>query len=123
MTTIMKKKKKRINTHRKGRLLERLVKLQLEREGFAVELTKWSRFANKDFFNLWDGIALSHDKTILFQVKSASVSVEKYVEFLKNHCTDDVEGRLYIHSKKSRFRVIAFNSTGKVVELNDGGKR
>jgi len=61
-----------MSTRSKGRKHELEYKLELEKQGYIVELVKGSsRFSKSvDFFGLFDGFAISKKDCILFQVKT-----------------------------------------------------
>lgn len=53
---------------------EKLAQKMLEDEGFLVEKPNWSRWGNKDFFNLWDLIATNKNSLRFIQVSSVGIN-------------------------------------------------
>lgn len=61
-----------MNKHAKGNRVELAARKLLESEGYLVEKKNYSRFADKDFWNMYDIIAIKRDgsEIRLIQVKS-----------------------------------------------------
>lgn len=65
------------NTHRKGDRIERKAKDELEEKDYLVEKPVRTKFSRKDFFNLFDLIAIKPNCPIRFiQIKGGSYSKE-----------------------------------------------
>ena len=67
---------------KKGDRRERLARETFTEAGFTVENPNFSRFQNKDFFNLHDFVAVHPNAKVIFvQVKSSSASgINQYIE-------------------------------------------
>jgi Holliday junction resolvase len=59
-----------MNTRAKGLYAERKAASMLREQGYEVIRPTFSRFGDKDFFNLWDIIAVKKDDALFVQVKS-----------------------------------------------------
>lgn len=66
----------------KGDRRERRARKLFEQAGYAVENPNHARFSNKDFYNLFDFMAVRPDKPVTFvQVKSGAASgIESFID-------------------------------------------
>lgn len=85
-----------VNTHLKGARRENAAKKILLETGWLVDKKVWSKYASKDFFNLFDLIAIKGNMMRLIQVKSnrsdfygARKAIERWVE--SNHIYPDMQ--------------------------------
>lgn len=58
------------STYTKGRAREKKAKQILEKEGWLVEAKNWSKWLSKDFYQLFDLLAVKGSDIKLIQVKS-----------------------------------------------------
>jgi hypothetical protein len=66
-----------ISNHAKGVRNEFLAKQVLKSDGYLVEQKNWSRYAPKDFFSLFDILAIRLDEVRFIQIKSDKSSFYK----------------------------------------------
>jgi len=59
-----------INKHAKGQRTERKARDLLESLGYITDVKNWSRYQAKDFFNMFDIIAILGSVVRLIQIKS-----------------------------------------------------
>lgn len=67
-----------MNSRAKGRRNENRARDLLIEEGWEVERPNFTRFGNKDFFNLWDLVAVKEGKTRWVQVKTNKMPSPSY---------------------------------------------
>lgn len=81
-----------VNNRRKGDRIERKAKEELEEAGYLVEKPVRTKYSRKDFFNLFDLIAIKENKPMRFiQVKGGSYAqdvVDGLVEFGAKYLKD-----------------------------------
>lgn len=97
------------STHRKGLDAEKKAKDLLKKDGWFVEQKNWNRFASKDFYKLFDILALRGSETKLIQVKSGishAYSARKEIKgwLEENHLQVCCEVWLYL-KEKNAFRI------------------
>lgn len=59
-----------VSKHSKGTRYELEARKILEKEGYLVEKKNYNRWASKDFYNLFDILALGNNETKFIQVKT-----------------------------------------------------
>jgi Holliday junction resolvase-like predicted endonuclease len=59
-----------VNTHNKGNRVEKLAIDKLKAEGWLCDRKNWNRYASKDFYGLFDILAVKEGDVRLIQVKS-----------------------------------------------------
>lgn len=97
---------------RKGDRRERKARKIFEKIGFKVENPNFSRYQNKDFFNLFDFMAVKKgDKPHFVQVKSNSASginefVEKCDDFIE---FEHIKVEYWVYHKREGWRIIDIN--------------
>lgn len=94
---------------KKGDRRERRVKEIFEEAGFEVETPNYYRYGNKDFFNLFDLMAMKKNKKPVFvQVKSNTASginefIDKCSDFIPY---DFVDIEYWVYHKREGWRVL-----------------
>ena len=97
-----------VNTHKKGLRIENKAKKILETEGWLVEQTRWSRWSQKDFFGLFDLIAInSRGQRKFVQVKTEKVSKKirnQIGEFAKNYGNIFESFEIWVYVMRRNFK-------------------
>lgn len=73
-----------MNKHKKGNSRELELRRKLTNDGWLCETKNWNRFASKDFYGLFDILALKADNIRFIQVKSNKRHISKAREEIKN---------------------------------------
>jgi len=96
-----------VNTHSKGNRAEKEARDILEADGYLTDRKNWSRYASKDFFRLFDILAIG-PKTRLIQIKSNASdfykSRKEIKEWLVENKIEDISFEIWLREPRKEWR-------------------
>lgn len=109
----------KMNTRRKGRRLETLVKKYLEAEGYLVEQEKVIKFQQQDFFGLWDIIAFGQHwpyNELLIQVKTGNCDKKLLEKIEAFKVPEGISKQVWVYKPHKKIFTIMLWESGKAME-------
>lgn len=113
-----------MSSRKKGQRGERYNRKILEQAGYFVESPNHSRYGNKDFFNLFDLMAVRPDKKVLFtQVKSNGASgIVNFAEEVREHFPlDHVRVEYWVRYDREGWRIIHITEDDRIDIVDERG--
>lgn len=104
-----------MNKHSKGRRVELACRKVFEKAGWLTDVKNWSRWGAKDFYNMWDFIAIRGSMVRFIQVKSNRTDMYKAKKRMKAWMEDNeiyVDSELWLKENRKDWQVWTFYKYG-----------
>jgi len=99
-----------MSTRSKGNKNELRCQKALEAEGWLVQRCGYRRFAQNDFFSLWDCLAITEKETLFVQVKSNKrpygKQLKKYTDFAEKYNQFDYQ--IWVHVDRKGWDIYTY---------------
>jgi len=104
-----------MSTHSKGYRRERQCREELEKDGYLTDIKNWSKFSTKDFYNMFDVVAVKGDEVLWVQVKSNKsgfYSARKEIQLWLEENNLAIRCQVWLKENNKPWRISDVTSTG-----------